>query len=115
MTLLNALLLLLGVLSNAGASVLIKLASAPGAGLQALLTRPLLYAGLTLYGAAFVLYALVLQRLPLGVAQPLLTGGALITVTLLSATLLHEHLGALRLAGVALVLLGALLLTIPAR
>ncbi|MGY2896931.1 DMT family transporter [Deinococcus sp. UYEF24] len=110
----NALLLVLGILSNAGASLLIKLANSPGGGLSGMLLRPALWGSLVLYGSAFVLYALALQRLPLGIAQPLLTGGALMTVTLASVWWLHEPLTPARMGGTVLVLIGAVLLSLPA-
>jgi len=41
----NAALLMLGIFSNAGASVLVKLASAPDGGVIATLLRPTLWGG----------------------------------------------------------------------
>ncbi len=64
------LLVVFGIVSNAAASVLIKYAMMPerkvsiSEPLSIILNIPL-WAGLLLYGIAFVLYALTLQRLPL--------------------------------------------------
>jgi len=56
-----------------------------------------------------------LQQLPLGAAQPLLTGGALVTLTFASVWWLHEPLTPTRVGGTLLVLIGAVLLSVPAR
>ena len=68
------LLVVFGIVSNAAASVLIKYAMMPerkvsiSEPLSIILNIPL-WAGLLLYGIAFVLYALTLQRLPLNVTM----------------------------------------------
>ena len=87
----NLLILLVGIAANAAASILIKFAVMPPA--PALeLSRPMcfvtsvpLLAGVGVYGLAFVLYVLALQRLPLHVAHPVLTCGAVAAVALCSA------------------------------
>ncbi|WP_374353636.1 hypothetical protein, partial [Chitinimonas sp.] len=90
------LILLLGILSNASASVLVKLAMMPprrfpslAEPLEALRNWPF-WLGLGLYGAAFLLYAAALARLPLQIAHPLLTCGAVAMVALFSVLIFHE-------------------------
>lgn len=48
--------------------------------------------GLGLYGAAFLLYAAALSRLPLNVAYHMLTLGAVVAVALSSILLLQDPL-----------------------
>jgi multidrug transporter EmrE-like cation transporter len=111
------LLLLLGVLANASASVLIKVAVTPPRRLPTL-DQPLralanwpLWLGLVLYGVAFVLYAIVLRYLPLNIAQPLLTAGSVATVAVLALLLFREPFHWTTVAGLGLVIAGVALLT----
>ncbi|WAH60248.1 multidrug transporter [Pseudomonas silvicola] len=110
-------ILILGILSNASASVLVKMAMMPprrfpslAAPLAALANWPF-WLGLALYGAAFLLYAAALARLPLNVAHPVLTAGAVATVALSSVLLLREPFHWTTGAGVFLVIAGVALIT----
>ncbi|MEB3166494.1 MAG: multidrug transporter [Cyanobacteriota bacterium] len=115
------LVLLLGIASNACASVLIKLAlqhpdrlpslAAP----WAILRNWHLAAGIVLYGAALVLYAVALKFFPLNVAHPTLTSGAIACVAVLSVLLLGEALRPSMVAGLGLIVLGVILLTAGSR
>jgi small multidrug resistance pump len=115
------LVLLLGILSNASASLLIKLAlqpphrlpslQAPWAGLE---NWPLLV-GLFLYGSAFVLYAVALKFFPLNIAHPTLTSGAIASVAILSVVILGEALRPAMVAGLGFIVLGVILVTTGAR
>ena len=110
-------ILLLGIVANAGASVLVKVAVTPPRKLPTLddpwsgFGNLPLWAGIVLYGAAFVLYAVALTRLPLNVAHPILTSGAIATVALLSVALFREPLPWTTAAGIARVIAGVLLIT----
>lgn len=111
------LILLLGILANASASVLIKVAMTPPRRFPSLLS-PIdalsnwpFWLGLALYGAAFVLYAAALARLPLNVAHPILTSGAVATVTLFSIFLFREPFHWTTVAGILLVIVGVALIT----
>ncbi len=111
------LILVLGVAANASASVLVKLAMLPprrfpslSDPLGALLNWPF-WLGLGLYGAAFLLYAAALARLPLNVAHPVLTSGAVATVALLSVLIFKEPFHWTTAAGIALVIAGVALIT----
>jgi small multidrug resistance pump len=114
------LILALGVLSNASASLLVKLAMQPPRRFPSLaepwsaLANGPFWAGLVLYGAAFVLYAAALTRLPLNVAHPVLTSGAIATVAIASAVLLREPFHWTRAAGILLVIAGVGLITADA-
>lgn len=110
-------ILVLGILSNASASVLVKLAMMPprrfptlSQPLEALSNWPF-WLGLGLYGAAFVLYAAALARLPLNVAHPTLTAGAVATVALFSTLFFGEPMPWTTTAGIALVIFGVILIT----
>lgn len=111
------LILLVGVLSNASASVLIKMAMMPPrkfpslADPMAALRNWPFWLGLALYGSAFLLYAAALARLPLNVAHPVLTAGAVAVVALFSAFIFREPLHWTTVAGILLVMIGVALIT----
>lgn len=111
------LILFLGIASNASASVLVKMAMmpprkfpSPSDPMSALSNWPF-WLGLVLYGAAFLLYAAALARLPLNVAHPVLTAGAVATVALCSVVIFRESFHWTTGAGVALVIVGVALIT----
>lgn len=111
------LILILGIASNASASVLVKMAMMPprkfpslGEPMAALSNWPF-WLGLGLYGAAFLLYAAALARLPLNVAHPVLTAGAVATVALCSVVIFREPFHWTTAAGIALVIAGVALIT----
>lgn len=111
------LILLLGIATNASASVLIKLAMLPprrfpsfADPLAALRNWPF-WLGLGLYGAAFLLYAAALARLPLNVAHPVLTSGAVASVALFSLLIFRESFHWTTGAGILLVMAGVALIT----
>ncbi|WP_443692742.1 EamA family transporter [Pseudomonas protegens] len=111
------LILLVGVLSNASASVLIKMAMMPPRKFPSLvdpiaaLRNWPFWLGLALYGSAFLLYAAALARLPLNVAHPVLTAGAVAVVALFSAFIFREPLHWTTVAGILLVMIGVALIT----
>lgn len=114
------LILIFGVASNAAASVLIKMAMlpprlfpSPKDPLAALHNWPF-WLGLLLYGAAFLLYAAALARLPLNVAHPILTSGAVATVATISVLLFGEPFHWTKAVGVILVIAGVALITATA-
>lgn len=111
------LVLLLGIASNASASVLIKIGLHPSRPLPSLSEPWLLFKnwalllGIFLYGCAFVLYAVALKYFPLNVAHPTLTSGAIATVAILSVVVLGESLRPAMVVGLGFMVLGVLLLT----
>ena len=112
------LILILGIASNASASVLVKLAMMPPRKFPSL-SEPMaalsnwpFWLGLGLYGAAFVLYAAALARLPLNVAHPVLTSGAVAAVALCSLLIFREPFHWTTIAGILLVIAGVALITV---
>ena len=111
------LILVLGIAANASASVLVKMAMMPprrfpslADPLAALSNWPF-WLGLGLYGGAFLLYAAALARLPLNVAHPVLTSGAVATVALFSVLIFREPCHWTTGAGILLVIAGVALIT----
>lgn len=111
------LILLLGIAANASASILVKMAMMPPrkfpslADPMAALSNWPFWLGLGLYGGAFLLYAAALARLPLNVAHPVLTSGAVATVALSSVLIFREPFHWTTGAGVLLVIIGVALIT----
>lgn len=112
------LILLAGIAANASASVLVKVAMLPPRQYpsfrdpMAALTNWPFWVGLVLYGAAFLLYAAALARLPLNVAHPVLTAGAVATVAALSMIIFREPFYWTTVLGIFLVLVGVVLITL---
>lgn len=112
------LILIIGIACNASASVLIKMAMMPPRKLPSL-TAPLellsnwpLLLGIALYGAAFLLYAAALAVLPLNIAHPILTTGAVAVVAILSVVIFNETFYWTSILGIILVILGVILITL---
>ncbi|MDD2774358.1 MAG: EamA family transporter [Gallionella sp.] len=112
------LILILGIASNASASVLVKIAMLPPRKFPSL-SEPMValsnwpfWLGLGLYGIAFLLYAAALARLPLNVAHPILTSGAVAAVALCSLLIFHEEFHWTTIAGILLVVVGVALITV---
>ena len=111
------LILILGILSNASASVLGKMAMIPPRKFPSLndpmaaLTNWPFWLGLGLYGSAFLFYAAALARLPLNVAHPVLTAGAVATVALFSVVFFRESFHWTTGVGIVLVIAGVGLIT----
>lgn len=111
------LILFLGIACNASASVLVKLATmAPrkfpsfSDPVTAAYNWPF-WCGLILYGCAFLLYAEALARLPLNVAHPILTSGAVVTVAICSILIFGESFHWTTAVGMLLVIAGVLMIT----
>ncbi|WP_211945524.1 EamA family transporter [Cupriavidus yeoncheonensis] len=114
------LILILGITTNASASVLIKMAMIPPRRFPTL-SDPMAFvlnwpfwSGLSLYGGAFLLYAAALARLPLNVAHPILTSGAVATVALFSFFIFGEPIHWTAGVGILLVIAGVVLITVHA-
>ncbi|MDD2685710.1 MAG: SMR family transporter [Gallionella sp.] len=112
------LILVLGIVSNASASVLVKIAMMPPRKFPSL-SDPMaalgnwpFWLGLGLYGAAFLLYAAALARLPLNVAHPVLTSGAIAAVALCSWLIFREPFHWMTITGILLIVAGVLLITV---
>jgi multidrug transporter EmrE-like cation transporter len=115
------LILILGVLSNASASILIKVAMTSKQN-QIEISNPLsiignstLIIGVGLYGLAFILYALALTYLPLNIAHPILTSGSIALVSIASVIFFGEVLSPINIVGIALIILGVCALTVKSQ
>ena len=111
------LILVLGIFSNAFASVLIKLAITEPRRLPSL-TEPMaalanwpFWLGLFLYGGTFLLYTAALAKFPLNVAHPVLTTGAVAMVAILSNLMFREPIYWTTGLGIILVIFGVALIT----
>ena len=101
--------LLLGIAANAAASGLVKSATVRIAGsynLLGLIGDGRLVLAVILYGAAFAFYALALTRMPLNIAQPVITSGTILVVGVVSAAVFQEPFSWAQLCGYGLVVLG---------
>lgn len=110
-------LVLIGAVLNALASVFIKMAVTPPRQFPSLrdpfavfFNWPLLV-GLCCFGATFLLYAAALQRLPLSVASPVLTSSSIAITTLFSVVLFHEIVSWNLLVGIGLIVTGVIFIT----
>ena len=99
------------VLCNASAQVLMKLANVTDAGNLRHWFHPWLLLAVGLYGFSFLLTALVYARMPLSLISPLMAGAIFVLISLAAALLLHEAVGPLKLAGMACIVLGIVLLS----
>jgi small multidrug resistance pump len=112
------LILIIGIAANASASVLVKMAMMPPRKFPSLrepwgaLSNWPFWLGLGLYGAAFLLYAAALSRLPLNVAHPVLTSGAVAAVALLSLLIFREPFHWTTGVGIVFVIIGVFFITI---
>ena len=112
------LILIMGIVFNASASVLVKLAMMPprkfpsfSDPINALSNWPF-WLGLVFYGLAFLLYAAALARLPLNVAHPVLTAGAVASVAICSYAIFREPFHWTTILGILLVIAGVAFITV---
>ena len=71
-----------------------------------LLTTPLILFAIASYGFGVIFYMFMLSRLDLSFLYPVMTALGLILTTAISATLLGERVFLVRLAGIALMVVG---------
>jgi len=111
------LFLALALTLNAVANILLKVGagrlgdlSEPGA-VARLLTNYHLLAGLALFALNVAFYAAALTRLNLSVAYPVMTAGGIVIVVSVSILVLREAVTAPQVAGLALLVVGIVLVT----
>lgn len=117
-------LILIGVFLNAGAQLLLKEAMVrigyfafnwqnvwPIA--TQVLLSPFIWLGFLAYAISIVIWLLVLSRVDVTIAYPMVSIGYIITAVA-AYFVLQEPLTLLRIAGIAIILLGVFLLTRPA-
>ena len=113
-------LVVLGMVMNVGAQVALKFAVQGGGSLSlseprallALAINPWFLAGLVLYAASVVNWVVVLSRLDLGLAYPLMSAGYILSF-LAGVYWFHEPVSVTRIAGIVIIILGVILLTRP--
>jgi len=114
------LILILGIICNASASILVKISMTPPRVFPSISNMPAsllnipFWIGLLLYGGAFLLYAAALSKLPLNVAHPVLTSGAIAAVSLVSIVYFRENYDWTLVLGIAFVIIGVILITLRA-
>ena len=115
------LLVFLGMLLNVAAQVALKFASAPPADGTAggpladpwrLATNPFFLFGLVLYAVSVVNWVVVLSRLDLSVAYPLMSVGYILTL-IAGVWLFHEPITSARVVGIITIMVGVMLITRP--
>ncbi len=107
-------LAMMAVLCNVFAQLAMKQAGQMRhhAHLMSIWPTPWLVAAIALYGASFLLTSRVFAVNALSVASPIMAGATFVLIALSSCLLLNEGFGALKLAGVGLVLCGIVLLSL---
>jgi multidrug transporter EmrE-like cation transporter len=106
------LILALAILFNATANVLIKVSmsriSASGgvSVLVAALSQPAFWMGLISFGLALAAYSLVLARLNLSIAYPIMVSMGLVIVVLISGFYLNESISIMQILGFSLIVTG---------
>jgi multidrug transporter EmrE-like cation transporter len=106
----------MAIVFNASANIMIKAAmrKSPvipeqGALAQAFLLaakNPLLIAGVALFVLALAAYSVVLSRVNLSIAYPVMTGAGFLLVFLVSALYFRESITAVHILGAAMILAG---------
>lgn len=99
------------VAANVGANLLLKHAvgRAGEGGGGILQNPPVLAAGIVLAGCLLGFYLVALRHLPVSLAYPVVTGTAMVGIAVFSALLFSEPLGAGKLAGIAGIVIGTVL------
>lgn len=105
------LLVLAAVLSNVAAQVLVKRGGVTDAADWQQWFTGYLFAAAALYLVSFAIMPVVYARMPLSLLSPLMAGAIFVLVSAVSVLFLHESLNALRITGIACVLLGIYLLS----
>ncbi|NEX60886.1 DMT family transporter [Noviherbaspirillum galbum] len=106
------LLALIAICLNVGAQLASKQAGTVQAGQGwAAWLSPWLISALAMYGLAFILMVRVYAANPLSVASPVMAGGVFILVSIASSWLLGEAFGPGKIAGIALIFFGIVMLS----
>lgn len=115
------LLVLLGMVLNVGAQVALKFATQGSTSLSLsdviaepvrFLFNPWFIAGCTLYTVSVLNWLIVLGRMELSIAYPLMSLGYILTL-LIGAWLFHEPVTVVKVIGILVIILGVVLITRP--
>lgn len=113
-------LLGLAVLLNALANITVKwamrgesslFAQGLGTAVKSLATNYGLWGGVALFGLAFVLYSLVLSRVNLSIAYPVMTSLGLVIISLVSILVFKEVITGVQAGGLLLIIIGVWLVS----
>ncbi len=109
--------LIFGIVLNAAANIMIKAAmrNLTDANVSAdflvrAIAQPALIGGLVAFGLALVSYSFALTKIDLSIGYPVMTSVGLLLVVGYSALYFHEHIGVMRISGIALILLGVVMI-----
>ena len=105
--------LVLAIVLNAGANILIKVAmlkigetNGMAELIKKAILQPAMWCGVISFGLALAAYSMVLSRLNLSIAYPIMVSMGLIIVVLVSALVLKEVISPLQIAGFVLIIAG---------
>lgn len=113
-------LLGLAVLLNALANITVKwamrgesslFAEGLGTAVKSLAANYGLWGGIALFGLAFVLYSLVLSRVNLSIAYPVMTSLGLVIISLVSVLVFKEVITGVQAGGLLLIIIGVWLVS----
>jgi multidrug transporter EmrE-like cation transporter len=109
----TGIVLIMAIVFNALANILIKVGMLKAGRLESIpdavkyaLGQPFLYAGVVSFGLALVAYSIVLSKLNLSVAYPIMVSMGLIIVVLVSYFALKETITFLQIAGFIFIIAG---------
>ncbi len=121
MSIAEIIVLACAIVFNAGANILLKLGMKDAGSLGKLgilkmieiaLTNVWVWLGLASFGIAFVLYSIVLSRMKLSIAYPIMTSCGYIIVVVAAMLLFAEQPSLLRFGGIALIIAGIWVISI---
>ncbi|MGE5422383.1 MAG: DMT family transporter [Ignavibacteriales bacterium] len=113
------LLLALAIVFNALANIVLKWAMRGQAGvnetgasiIKGLLTNYWAWGGIALFGLAFVLYSVVLTKINLSIAYPVMTSMGLVIISIVSVLTFKEVITSWQLVGLVLIIAGVWLVS----
>lgn len=113
------LLLALAIVFNALANIVLKWAMRGQAGvnesgasiIKGLMTNYWAWGGIALFGLAFVLYSVVLTKINLSVAYPVMTSMGLVIISIVSVLTFKEVITSWQLVGLILIIAGVWLVS----
>jgi len=121
LNLIDFFILVVAIVFNASANILLKFGmqktqQMSDVGLKGMLlnsiTNVYVWLGLISFGVAFIFYSVVLTKMKLGIAYPIMTSAGFVIVTLFAVFLFDEKMSWLKIAGIAIIALGIWLISI---
>jgi small multidrug resistance pump len=115
MSIAEIIVLICAIVFNAGANILLKLGMKDAGSLGKLgilkmieiaITNIWVWLGLASFGIAFILYSIVLSRMKLSVAYPIMTSCGFVIVVIAAMFLFAEQLSLAKIGGIALIAAG---------